>query len=247
MRQSHLQPSPADPGAKAAAAAAPTAAVAAEMATAATAALRASAAVAATYCEAVMATLPTAAAEAATRRTHTAAKKDVAAMAGSRGSGLQAHPRLPRPPSGSGSTHSRLSRQMAGTGQMCANPQRRLCRVRNGIATIHVLPPPPPPPATPPPPSNPAVVKNLCSSCTASPIFNYERRKLKECLEKLVCRKCFTTSSEYNLNYHFLKYIYEYCQIECKQMKYIPGDPGQLNTIPKSYRSLSLCDSTPLL
>ncbi len=65
------------------------------MATAATAALKAAAAVAATYCEAVMATLPTAAAEAATRRTRAAAKKDVAAMAGSRGVGYKPIPACP--------------------------------------------------------------------------------------------------------------------------------------------------------
>jgi hypothetical protein len=48
---------------------------------------------------------------------------------------------------------------------------------------------------------------------------------MQRLFEKLVCNKCFITSSKYNLKYHF-RYIYEYCQIECKQMKYIPGDSG---------------------
>jgi hypothetical protein len=65
-----------------------------------------------------------------------------------------------------------------------------------------------PPPATPPPPSDPAFIKNLCSSCVASPIFNYERRICKECLEKLACKNCFTTLPEYSLKYHFFKYMY---------------------------------------
>jgi hypothetical protein len=91
---------------------------------------------------------------------------------------------------------------------------------------------PPPPPATlpplttPPPPSDPDTVKNLCTSCTAAPILNYERRIRIECLEKLVCKKCFTTASEYSLKYHFFKYMYGYCQVECNNMKYIPGDSG---------------------
>jgi hypothetical protein len=76
--------------------------------------------------------------------------------------------------------------------------------------------PPPPPTTTPPPPRDPATVKNLCTSCNAAPIFNYERSICVACLEKLVCKKCFTTATEYRLKYHFFKYMYDNCQVECK-------------------------------
>ncbi len=98
-------PPPADLGTTAAAAA-PTAAA---MATAAT-----TTAIAATYCEAAMETLPTtaaprAAAEAATGRMRAASKKE-RQWPPAQGR-LQACPRLPRPPSGSGSACSQSSRQ----------------------------------------------------------------------------------------------------------------------------------------
>jgi hypothetical protein len=85
-----------------------------------------------------------------------------------------------------------------------------------GTETASLLATPPPLlPATLPPLStlapphiNPATVKNLCTSCNAAPIFNYVCRICIECLEKLVCKKCFTTATEYRLKYHFFNYMY---------------------------------------
>jgi hypothetical protein len=68
-------------------------------------------------------------------------------------------------------------------------------------ASLPATPPPPPPPTTtPPPPIDPATVKNPCTLCNVAPIFNYERSICVTCLESLVCKKCFTTATEYRLN-----------------------------------------------
>ncbi len=184
----------ADLGTTAPAAAAPTAAAAAATATTATAA-----AVVATYCEAAMAMLPTtaaprAAAEAATRRMRTAAKKEVVptATAGSVGAVTSSSP--PAPPAKRKRKHlqpveltSRQSRTE--TERMCAIPLLDSggdASLNSETASQLATPPPatPPPLTTPSPPNDPATVKNLCSSCMASLVFNYERRICKEYLEK---------------------------------------------------------------
>ncbi len=229
-------PALADSGATAAA---PTAAEAAT-ATAATAASRKGAtaaskaapaprgAVAATYCEAAMATLPTAAApraaaEAATRRTCAAARKDVVATATA--SSAEAVTSLSPPAPPAKQKWKRPQPVEPTSGQNGAEAERMDAipqldgDVSLGVetASLPATPPPPPPPTTtPPPPSDPATVKNFCTSCNATPIFNYERSICVTCLEKLVCKKCFTTATEYRLKYHFFKYMYNYCQVECK-------------------------------
>jgi hypothetical protein len=190
------------------------------------------AAVAATYCEAAMATLPTtaaplAAAEAATRRTRAAARKDVAATATANKAGAVTSPSPPapttkwkrkrpqpvEPTSGqSGADAERMGAipQLDGDGDVSLGAE---------TASLPATPPPapaPPPTTTPPPPSDPATVKN-CTLCNAAPIFNYERSICVTCFENLMCKKCFTTATEYRLKYHFFKYMYDYCRAECKK------------------------------
>jgi hypothetical protein len=57
-----------------------------------------------------------------------------------------------------------------------------------------------------PPSDNPATVKNQCSLYPVNKIFNLDYRKCHKCLRKLICFKCQTSSSEYNIKYGF-KYI----------------------------------------
>jgi hypothetical protein len=152
-----------------------------------------------------MATLPTtaaprAAAEAAMRRTRTAAKKEVVATATAGSAGAVTSPALPALPAKR--KRKRLQpveptcrQSRTETKRMCAIPLLDGgCDASLGSETASQLasPPPatPPPLTTPSPPSDPATVKNLCSSCMASPVFNYERRICKECLEKSICTKC---------------------------------------------------------
>jgi hypothetical protein len=87
-------------------------------------------------------------------------------------------------------------------------------------ASLPATPPPlpaPPPAPTPPPPIAPATVKNPCTVCNVASIFSYERNMCATCLESLVCKKCFSSATEYRLRYHFFKYMYDYCQSECKK------------------------------
>jgi hypothetical protein len=85
-------------------------------------------------------------------------------------------------------------------------------------ASLPATPPPPQPPsptATPPPAV--ATVKNPYTLCNTAPIYNYERSVCKTCLESFVCKKCFTEANEYRLKYNFFRYMYDYCQAECKK------------------------------
>jgi pyruvate/2-oxoglutarate dehydrogenase complex dihydrolipoamide acyltransferase (E2) component len=217
------------------AAAAPTAAAAAASATAAsrkgaTAAPKAApapqAAVAATYCEAAMASLPTA--EGAMRRTRAAARKDVVATATASSAGAVTSPSSPAPPAKR--KRKRPQPVEPTSGQSGADAERMgaipqldgdvSLGAETGLLLATPLPPPPSAPlltTTPLPPNDSATVKNLCRSCNTAPVFNYERSICIECLEKLVCKNCFTRSSEYRLKYQFFKYIYDYCQVECKK------------------------------
>jgi hypothetical protein len=78
-------------------------------------------------------------------------------------------------------------------------------------ASLPATPPPPPPP--PPPPSDSARTYVLHAMPLLSLIMN---AVCVECLEKLVCKKCFTTASKFRLKYQFFKYMYDYSQVECK-------------------------------
>jgi hypothetical protein len=185
------------------------------------------AAVAATYCEAAMATMPTAAAprakaEAATRCTRAVARKDVVATTTASSAGAVTSPSPPAPPA-----KRKRPQPVEPTSEqrlMGAIPQLD-GDVSLGAETVSLPATPqpttlPPLTTTPPPPSDPATIKSLCTSCNAPPIFNYERRICIECLEKLVCKKCFTTVSEYRPKNHFFKYMYDYCQVECNNEIY---------------------------
>jgi hypothetical protein len=220
-------PALADTGVTAAAAAAPTAAAAAASATATTAA-SSQAAVAATYCEAAKASLPTA--EGAMRRTRAAARKDVVATATVSSAGAITSPSPPAPPAKR--KRKRPQPVEPTSGQSGAEAERMDAipqldgdgDVSLGAETASLPATPPPPPLSAPlvttmplPPNDSATVKNLCRSCNTAPVFNYERSICIECLEKLVCKNCFTRSSEYRLKYQFFKYIYDYCQVECKK------------------------------
>jgi hypothetical protein len=75
--------------------------------------------------------------------------------------------------------------------------------------------------------------------CSANKIFNnlIIHRKCHECFRKLICSKCYSSSSGYNLKYGF-KYILEFCKIECKSsknipisQKNIPGVSGHMYTV----------------
>jgi hypothetical protein len=186
-----------------------------------------------------MATLPTtaaprAAAEAATRRTRAAARKDVAATATANSAGAVTSPSPPAPPA---KRKRKRPQPIVPTSEQSGAEAERMGAILqlDGDGDVSLgaetasLPatPAPPPTTTPPPPSDPATVKNLCTLCNAAPIFNYERSICVTCLEKLVCKKCFTTATEYRLKYHFFKDMYDYCQAECKKLNIYPVFPGR--------------------
>jgi hypothetical protein len=177
-----------------------------------------------------MATLPTtaaplAAAEAAVRRTRAAARKDVAATATANSAGAVTSPSPPVPPAKRKRKRPQPVEPTSGQSGADAERMGAIPQLEGDVslgaetASLPAMPPPPPPPpptTTPPPPSDPATVKN-CTLCNAAPIFNYERSICVTCLEKLMCKKCFTTATEYRLKYHFFKYMYVYCRAECKK------------------------------
>jgi hypothetical protein len=108
------------------------------------------------------------------------------------------------------------------TERMCAIPQLNgggNALLGSETASQPAMPPPatPLPLTMPSPPSDPATVKNLCSSCLTSPLFNYEHRICKECLENSICTKCFISVSEYSLKYYVFKYTFKFCQDGCKR------------------------------
>jgi hypothetical protein len=159
-----------------------------------------------------MATLPTAAApraagEAATWHTRAAARKDVVATATATASsaGAVMSPSLPAPLAKQKRKRPQPVELTSGQRGTEAERMGAIPQLNGDVslsaetASLPATPPPPPamlpPLKTPPPPSNPATVKNLCTSCNAAPTFNYERRICIKCLEKLVCKICFTTAS----------------------------------------------------
>ncbi len=153
---------------------------------AATATTTTAAAVVATYCEAAMATLPTtaaprAAAEAAMRRTRTAAKKEVVATATAGSARAVTSPSLPALPA---KRKRKRLQPVEPTSIQSGTETKRMCAIPlldgGGDASLGSetasqlatpLPAMPPPLTTPSPPSDPATVKNLCSSCMASPVL----------------------------------------------------------------------------
>jgi hypothetical protein len=67
--------------------------------------------------------------------------------------------------------------------------------------------------AAPPSTSDPASGKKKCCNCNVDDLFNYDFKKCRDCLKKLICTKCYSSAQEYHLKYSF-KYILEYCQTE---------------------------------
>jgi hypothetical protein len=201
------------------AAAASYAAVAASAATAAPAAAAPKAAAATT----------TMAAVAAARDTHAAAKKKTAA-AGAAGTGAETVT-SPSPPAPPAKRKRRRPQPVEPTNGQSRAESERIGAIPQfdgdgdvslgaETASLPATPPPPQPPSptvTPPPATDPATVKNPCTLCNIAPIFNYERSVCKTCLESFVCKKCFTTANEYRLRNNFFRYMYDYCQAECKK------------------------------
>jgi hypothetical protein len=61
--------------------------------------------------------------------------------------------------------------------------------------------------------SDPASGKKKCCNCNFNDLFNFDLKKCRDCLKKLICTKCYSSAQEYHLKYS-LKYIFEYRQIE---------------------------------
>ncbi len=66
----------------------------------------------------------------------------------------------------------------------------------------------------PPSPGDQASGKKKCCDCSVKDIFEFDFKKCRDCIKKLICRKCFPSAQEYYLKYSF-KYILKYCQVEC--------------------------------
>jgi hypothetical protein len=129
---------------------------------------------------------PRAAAEAATRRTRAAARKDVVATATAGSAGAVTSPSPPAPPAKRKRKHPQPVEPTSGHNGAEAERMGAIPQLDGDVslgaetASLPATPPPlpaPPPTPTLPPPITPATVKNPCTVCNVTPIFNYECAK----------------------------------------------------------------------